>query len=101
MIPEIADAMQDEAFLVDELKIIAGEAMGLTSKDRESLRQSAALLGETVTLYGRVYFRLKEVEGQLIAAQERLREANAALAKSNVFPATSASMKGVWVAYNG
>lgn len=85
--------MQDEALLADELKIIAGEANGLTARDRESLRKSAVLLDEVLTVYGRVYFRLQDVEGQLAAAQERLREANRALIKNNVFPELKATGK--------
>lgn len=101
MTPEIFQVAQDEPLLADELKIIAGERNGLTARDRESLRKSAALIDETLTIYGRVYFRLQEVEAQLTAAQERLREANMALTKSNVFPTVSASMKGVWVSFGG
>jgi len=90
MIAEIASVMQEEAVLADELKIIAGEPNGLKDKDREALRKSAGWLDEALASYARVYFRWQETEVQLVAARERLREANAALAKSNVFPTVSA-----------
>jgi len=91
MIADIAQVMQDESLLADELKIIAGERNGLTEKDRVSIRHSALLLDETLKSYGLVFFRLKETEAQLTAAQERLREANLALAKSNIFPTLAAT----------
>jgi hypothetical protein len=101
MISEVQDVMEEESLLVDELKIIAGERNGLTSKDREFIRKGAVLLDETMTVYGRVYFRLVETQAQLSAAQDRLREANALLAKSNVFVPLTASMNGVWIGFNG
>ena len=89
MIAEIVTVMQDEPLLADELRIIAGEAR-LSSKDRESLRKGAALLNEALESYARVFFRLREAEARLTATEERLREANQALQRSNVFPTLSA-----------
>ena len=89
MIAEIVTVMQDEPLLADELRIIAGEAR-LSSKDRESLRKSAVLLNEALESYARVFFRLRETEARLTAIEERLREANRGLQRSNVFPTISA-----------
>jgi hypothetical protein len=101
MIPEVSDVMQDEAFISDALKIIAGERNGLTRDDRDALRKGALVIEEVMKSFGQVYFRLQETEGQLIATRERLREANSALATSNVFPSLSARGAGVWIGFNG
>lgn len=91
MIDEVARVWQDEALLADELKIIAGEQNGLKQKDRESLRNSALIIEEMMKFYGRAAAQLSTSEAARLAVSERLREANAALAKSNVFPTLSAS----------
>jgi hypothetical protein len=74
MIADIAATMQDEAFISDALKIIAGERNGLTKDDRDALRKGALVIEEVSKSYGLVYFRLQETEAQLTATRERLRE---------------------------
>jgi hypothetical protein len=74
MAAPLADVMQDEAFISDALKIIAGEQNGLTKDDRAALRKGALVIEEVMKSFGLVYFKLQETEAQLTAARERLRE---------------------------
>lgn len=90
MIAEMIAVHQDEALLSDQLRIIAGEAKGLTANDRESLRKSAFVLEEALRMYSSANSSLQDTKARLAAVEDRLREANLALAKSHVFPTISA-----------
>ena len=96
MIAEIAAVMQEESLLSDELRIMASDVRGLTAKDRESLRKSAAVLEQIFLSYATLHHTLQETGGKLAATEDRLREANAALIKEGVFAPIKGQADTVW-----
>ena len=83
--------LAEESLVSDELRIIAKDARGLRSDERQSIRDAAGLMEYMLTNYGLLSFRLSETEQRLIATAERLREANATLQANALFPVIVAS----------
>ena len=85
--PEMLKAVQDEALLSDQLRIIAGERKNkLSDAEREWLRQSAYLIEDMMAKYQSMHDSIAQANHLAKAAQERALHYQAELRQRGWFP---------------